>query len=291
MTNTPKQSDDNNDRGGPPKTAPKDPQDQKIQQALAGIGHKLMVMSGKGGVGKSSVSAGLAVSLARKGLRVGLLDVDLHGPSLAGMMGARGGLDITADQKVLPRELNDHLKLVSMQSLMQDADQAVIWRGPAKTGVIRQFVGDVLWGELDYLIIDAPPGTGDEPLSVAQTIPEAKAVVVTTSQEVALADVRKSINFCKTIQLDVLGLVENMGPFACPCCGETIALFKNGGGQATAQKMGVTFLGSLPFDAQVVKAFDQGMPLKLQVSDSAFFAVMAQVVEKIAGLLSGKSDA
>jgi len=289
MTDTPIQSDDNNTRESPPKTAPQDPQDKKIQQALAGIHHKLMVMSGKGGVGKSSVSIGLAVSLARKGHRVGLLDVDLHGPSLAGMMGAKGLLDITADQKVLPKELNDHLKLVSMQSLMQDADQAVIWRGPAKTGVIRQFVGDVQWGELDYLIIDAPPGTGDEPLSVAQTIPEAKAVVVTTPQEVALADVRKSINFCKTIQLDVLGLVENMGPFTCPCCGETISLFKSGGGQVTAHEMGVTFLGSLPFDGQVVKAFDQGMPLKLQASDSAFFAAMAQVVDKIAGLLSGKS--
>jgi Mrp family chromosome partitioning ATPase len=289
MSDTPKQSAADNTQEAPPKNAPQDPQDKKIQQALGGIHHKLMVMSGKGGVGKSSVSAGLAVCLARKGHRVGLLDVDLHGPSLAGMMGAKGLLDITADQKVLPKELNDHLKLVSMQSLMQDADQAVIWRGPAKTGVIRQFVGDVQWGELDYLIIDAPPGTGDEPLSVAQTIPGAQAVVVTTPQEVALADVRKSINFCKTIQLDVLGLVENMGPFACPCCGETISLFKSGGGQVTAQKMGVTFLGSLPFDSQVVKTFDQGMPLKLQASDSAFFAAMDQVVAKVAGLLSGKS--
>ena len=289
MTDTSKQSADKNTQGSSPKTVSPDPQDEKIQQALAGIQHKLMIMSGKGGVGKSSVSVGLAVSLARKGHRVGLLDVDLHGPSLAGIMGAKGLLDITADQKVLPKQITDHLKLVSMQSLMQDADQAVIWRGPAKTGVIRQFVGDVQWGTLDYLIIDAPPGTGDEPLSVAQTIPEAKALVVTTSQEVALADVRKSINFCRTIQLDVLGLVENMGPFACPCCGETISLFKSGGGQATAQKMGVTFLGSLPFDNQVLKAFDQGLPFKLQASDSAFFAAMAQVVDKIAELLSAKS--
>lgn len=289
MTDSSKQPAQDTTTESPSHIAGQDPQDEKIRQALAGIQHKLLVMSGKGGVGKSSVSAGLAVSLARKGLRVGLLDVDLHGPSLSGMMGAKGLLDITADQKVLPKQLNDHLKVVSMQSLMQDADQAVIWRGPAKTGVIRQFVGDVQWGALDYLIIDAPPGTGDEPLSVAQTIPEAKAVVVTTPQEVALADVRKSINFCRSIQLEVLGLVENMGPFACPCCGETISLFKSGGGQATATKMGVAFLGTLPFDGQVVKAFDQGMPLKLQASDSGFFAAMTRVVDEITGLLSGKS--
>ena len=289
MTDSSKQPAQDTTTESPSHTAGQDPQDEKIRQALTGIQHKLLVMSGKGGVGKSSVSAGLAVSLARKGLRVGLLDVDLHGPSLAGMMGAKGLLDITADQKVLPKEINDHLKVVSMQSLMQDADQAVIWRGPAKTGVIRQFVGDVQWGALDYLIIDAPPGTGDEPLSVAQTIPEAKAVVVTTPQEVALADVRKSINFCRSIQLEVLGLLENMGPFACPCCGETISLFKSGGGQATATKMAVAFLGTLPFDGQVVKAFDQGLPLKLQASDSGFFAAMTRVVDEITGLLSGKS--
>jgi Mrp family chromosome partitioning ATPase len=289
MTDSPKQPNQNN--------AAQDSQNEKIQQALANIRYKLLVMSGKGGVGKSSVSAGLALSLSRKGLRVGLLDVDLHGPSLAGIMGAKGLLDITADQKVLPKKLNDHnnhsdhLKLVSMQSLMQDADQAVIWRGPAKTGVIRQFVGDVQWGALDYLIIDAPPGTGDEPLSVAQIIPQAKALVVTTPQEVALADVRKSISFCRAIQLDVLGLVENMGPFECPCCGETISLFKSGGGRDTAQKMDVAFLGTLPFDGQVVKAFDQGLPLKLQASDSAFFTAMIRLADEIDGSLTGTDPA
>ena len=288
MTDTSKQSVKGNSQGKSTTAVPQDPQGEKIRQALSGIQHKLMVMSGKGGVGKSSVSVGLAVCLARRGYRVGLLDVDLHGPSLAGMMGAKGLMDITSDQKVLPKQCSDNLKLVSMQSLMQDADQAVIWRGPAKTGVIRQFVGDVQWGELDYLIIDAPPGTGDEPLSVAQTIPEAKAVVVTTPQEVALADVRKSISFCRAIQLDVLGLVENMGPFACPCCGETISLFKSGGGEAMAQKIGVAFLGSLPFDGRVVKAFDQGLPLELQASDSAFYDAMVRVADNITALLHDK---
>jgi len=255
--------------------------DEQINRSLSRIRHKLIVMSGKGGVGKSSVSAGLAMQLANSGYRVGLLDVDIHGPSLAGIMGVKGLLDVTADKKVKPHQVDDRLSVVSMQSLMQDADRAVIWRGPAKTGVIRQFIGDVSWGDLDYLIIDAPPGTGDEPLSVAQTIPEAKALIVTTPQDVALSDVRKSINFCRVIKLAIVGLVENMGPFACPCCGETLTLFKSGGGQATAGQMEVPFLGTLPFDPQVVKACDSGQPIGLNQSAAEFSAAMTGIVKKI----------
>lgn len=263
-----------------------DPQDRQITRSLAQIKHKLLVMSGKGGVGKSSVSAGLAMRLADKGLRVGLLDVDIHGPSLAGIMGAEGLLDITAEKKVVPIKINPNLKMVSMQSLMQDHDQAVIWRGPAKSGVIRQFVGDVLWDQLDYLIIDAPPGTGDEPLSVAQTIPDAKAVIVTTPQDVALSDVRKSINFCRVINMTMVGLIENMGPFACPCCGKTLSLFKSGGGEATATKMEVPFLGTLPFDSNVVKACDAGKPMMLKQEQSPFAIAVDQVAEKIESALT-----
>jgi ATP-binding protein involved in chromosome partitioning len=256
-------------------------QDDKIKLVLEQIRHPLMVMSGKGGVGKSSVSAALAVVLSMRGLQVGLLDVDIHGPSLAGMMGVQGLLDISTDQKVIPKQINAHLKVISMQSLMSNRDQAVIWRGPAKTGVIRQFVGDVQWGELDFLVIDAPPGTGDEPLSVAQTIPSAQAVIVTTPQEVALADVRKSINFCRSVQLDILGLVENMGPFECPCCGKSICLFKSGGGQDTAQKMQVPFLGSLPFDPKVVRILDEGRPMDLPSEAPVFYKAIEGVAESI----------
>lgn len=261
-------------------------QDSDIQRALAGIKHKLLVMSGKGGVGKSSVSASLAIRLADKGFQVGLLDVDIHGPSLAGIMGAQGLLDITEEKKVLPMQVQPNLKMVSMQSLMQDADQAVIWRGPAKSGVIRQFVADVMWDELDFLIIDAPPGTGDEPLSVAQTIPEAKALIVTTPQDVALSDVRKSINFCHVINMKVLGLIENMGPFKCPCCDKTLSLFKSGGGQATATQMSVPFLGTLPFDSNVVKACDAGEPLGLQQAQLPFLVSVDQVVNRISDALT-----
>jgi ATP-binding protein involved in chromosome partitioning len=260
-------------------------QGDNIKDVLANVRHVLMVMSGKGGVGKSSISAGLAVVLSARGYQIGLLDVDIHGPSLAGMMGVQGLLDISTDQKVIPKQVNAQLKVVSMQSLMQNRDQAVIWRGPAKTGVIRQFVGDVQWGKLDFLLVDAPPGTGDEPLSVAQTISSAKALIVTTPQEIALADVRKSINFCRSVQLDILGLVENMGPFACPCCGETISLFKSGGGQVTAQKMEVPFLGSMPFDPNVVRILDEGRPMRLNSEAPEFVNAMEGVAEKILAAL------
>ncbi len=272
----PSERNANKERAGSPSQL----QDDAIAGSLAQIKYKLLVMSGKGGVGKSSVSASLALRLADRGFQVGLLDVDIHGPSLAGIMGAKGLLDISDDKKVMPQKVYPNLKLVSMQSLMQDADQAVIWRGPAKSGVIRQFIGDVQWEQLDFLIIDAPPGTGDEPLSVAQTIPDAKALIVTTPQDVALSDVRKSINFCRVINMTVLGLIENMGPFECPCCGETLSLFKSGGGKTTATQMEVPFLGTLPFDSAVVKACDAGESGALQ-KNTAFMACVDQMIDQI----------
>ena len=260
-----------------------DNQDLEIDNALSQIKNKIIVMSGKGGVGKSSFAANLAVSLTRKGFSTGLLDVDLHGPSIAGILGLKGLLDVNENQKAIPKAAGEHLKVVSMQSLMKDPDQAVIWRGPAKTGVIKQFIGDVQWEALDYLIVDSPPGTGDEPLSVAQTIPGAKAIIVTTPQEVALADVRKSINFCRTVNVEILGLVENMGPFACPCCGKTIDLFKSQGGRVTAETMAVKFLGTLPFDPQVVKTCDEGTPIANHDADTPFVQALDNVVRAIVG--------
>ena len=267
---------DNRNRRQPEATA-----GRSLETTLSKITHKFIVMSGKGGVGKSSFAANLSVALANKGFPTGLLDVDLHGPSIAGMLGVNGLLDVNEQQQVIPKQVGEHLKVVSMQSLMKDPDQAVIWRGPAKTGIIHQFIADVAWGALDYLIIDAPPGTGDEPLSVAQAIPGAKALIVTTPQEVALADVRKSINFCRTVNLEIHGLVENMGPFACPCCGKTIDLFKSRGGRATAEAMRVPFLGSLPFDPGVVKTGDEGRPLAASGAQTPFVAALEQVLHAI----------
>ena len=258
-----------------------DPQEQMIKDTLSKIKHKIFIMSGKGGVGKSSIAANLATGLSEKGFKTGLMDVDLHGPSIARIMGMNGMLGISPNRKLLPYQHNDNLKVVSMQSLMQDQDQAVIWRGPAKTGMIQQFVGQVEWGELDFLIIDAPPGTGDEPLTVVQNIPESKAVVVTTPQEVALADVRKSINFCMTVKLDIVGLIENMGPFKCPGCDHVISLFKSGGGEKTAQSTGIPFLGTLPFSPEVVIASDDGTPIITKNKSNEFSMALDQVISNI----------
>jgi len=270
--------------GCPSQTKQKSQEDQQeemIKTSLSRIKNKIFVLSGKGGVGKSSVSANLAAILAKKGFKTGLMDVDLHGPSIAQMFGMTELLDVSENKLLLPKLIGENLKVVSIQALMQDKDQAIIWRGPAKSGMIKQFVGSVDWGDLDFLIIDAPPGTGDEPLTVVQTIKDAKAVVVTTPQEVALADVRKSISFCKTVKMETLGLVENMGPFKCPHCNEIIELFNSGGGKRTAENEGITFLGSIPFDLEVVKSGDAGVPIVMENSDSIFSKAFEVVVANI----------
>lgn len=267
---------------------PDSPQDKQAEQrkqlddVLGRIKNKLLVMSGKGGVGKSSVASNLSVLLAEKGYKVGLMDVDVHGPSIAKIMGIKGILDIDAEKQLAkPAMYGENLKIVSMQSFMRDEDQAVIWRGPAKSGMIQQFVTTIDWGDLDFLIMDAPPGTGDEPLTVVQTVPDAKAVVVTTPQDVALADVRKSINFCKTVELEILGLVENMGPFKCPHCDEEIAVFKRDGGKTTAMDMGIRFLGSLPYDFQVVNSGDSGTPVITKDKTNGYTQSMEAIAKEI----------
>ncbi len=257
-------------------------QQAMIKDSLGKIKHKIFILSGKGGVGKSSVSANLAASLSKKGYKTGLMDVDVHGPSIAHMLGLTELLDISPDQqRLMPKQVNENLKVVSVQALMQDKDQAIIWRGPAKTGMIQQFIGNVEWGDLDFLIIDAPPGTGDEPLTVVQNIPEALGVIVTTPQEVALSDVRKSISFCKTVKMKTLGLVENMAAFKCPHCNEGIDLFKNGGGEKTAKSQGLEFLGSLPFDTRVVASGDNGVPMMFEDTTTEFTTAFDTIVDNI----------
>lgn len=256
-------------------------EDAAIKDSLSKIKNKIFILSGKGGVGKSSVSANLAATLSKKGYKTGLMDVDVHGPSIAQMMGMTELLDISEKQLLVPKQVNENLKVVSVQALMQDRDQAIIWRGPAKTGMIKQFVSSVDWGELDFLIIDAPPGTGDEPLTVVQTIPEAMGIVVTTPQEVALADIRKSISFCKTVRLKTLGIIENMAGFKCPHCNEPIDLFSSGGGEKTAKSQGLKFLGSLPFDTQVVISGDSGVPMMFKDKENDFTQAFDTIVDNI----------
>lgn len=196
------------------------------------------------------MAAYLALTLAKQGYQVGLLDVDLHGPSIPKMLGLRGNLDIAPDHQIIPQPYSARLKVVSIESMLEDTDSAMIWRGPLKHGVIQQFLADCRWDDLDFLIIDSPPGTGDEPLSVAKLIPEAKAIIVTTPQEVALADVRKSINFCRKVKLEIAGLVENMSGLHCPHCQGFIPIFRTGGGKRTAESMRLKYLGALPLIRQ-----------------------------------------
>jgi len=232
---------------------------------LARIRFKLMVMSGKGGVGKSTVATYLALGLAAKGYAVGLMDVDLHGPSIPRMLGMAGHARVDeASQAIEPMVGRHGLKALSVEMLMPDRESSVIWRGPLKIGVIKQFIADVDWGRLDFLVIDCPPGTGDEPLTVAQSVEGALAVVVTTPQEIALADVRKSLDFCRQLQMPVLGVVENMSGLACPHCGQPVDLLGQGGGQALAQRLGLDFLARLPWDGRLVQAGDRGQPLELE---------------------------
>jgi len=250
---------------------------------MESIGRKILVLSGKGGVGKSTVAANLAVSLARAGKKVGLLDVDLHGPSIPKILGLDGQrLGPSATGGLAPIQLSENLSVVSVGMLLESANDAVIWRGPMKYNVIRQFLKDVEWGRLDYLVIDSPPGTGDEPLAVAQMVGrDALAVVVTTPQQVAIADVRRSVSFCKTLSLRVAGIVENMSGMICPHCGQEIELFKLGGGKELAEEMSVPFLGRIPLDPQIVASGDSGTPFTESQADSPAAKAFAGVTETI----------
>jgi ATP-binding protein involved in chromosome partitioning len=250
-----------------------------VRPALNQIKHKLLVMSGKGGVGKSSVAVSLALTLARQGFQVGLMDVDLHGPNVLRMLGLTTPLDAAAFQLFYVPEGVENLKVVSIEVFMPDRESAVIWRGPLKHRTIRKFISDIDWGQLDYLVIDSPPGTGDEPLSVVHTIPEAQAIIITTPQEISLADVCKSIDFCRKTNLSILGLLENMGRLVCPDCGKDIPLFSTGGGQRLASQVNVPYLGSLPFDPHIVESADLGQLSRLQPEDSPFLREFAEVVK------------
>jgi Mrp family chromosome partitioning ATPase len=261
---------------------------QQLRQRLAPIRQKILVLSGKGGVGKSTVAANLAMSLALAGCDVGLLDVDIHGPSIPKLLGLEGRQLTVGAGAIQPVSIGPRLKVMSIGFLLGSPRDAVVWRGPLKYNVIRQFLSDVDWGGLDALIIDSPPGTGDEPLSVAQLIgPPLAAIVVTTPQEVAVADVRRSITFCEQLKVEVLGVVENMSGFVCPHCGKTTDLFKTGGGEALAREMAVPFLGRIPLDPQVVASGDAGAPFVQRFAESP----AAQAFEDIARPILLRLDA
>jgi len=267
------------------KKDPQAEQDAAVDKTLRKIKHKLIVMSGKGGVGKTSTSVNLAIALANKGFQVGVMDVDLHGPDVPRMLGLKGMLELSGNKKLEPMHRMENLKVISIESLTMSKDDAIIWRGPIKYSAIKQFIGDVEWGDLDFLIIDSPPGTGDEPLTIAQTIQDAKAIIVTTPQEVSLADVRKSISFCKTVKMEIFGMIENMSGFVCPHCGEKVDIFGSGGGERTAAAASIPFLGRIPMDPRVVTCGDDGCSIQEKYADSEAAKAISSIADRVAKLI------
>ncbi|MBN1149756.1 Mrp/NBP35 family ATP-binding protein [candidate division WOR-3 bacterium] len=258
--------------------------DKQLIEKLSEIDRKIVVLSGKGGVGKSTVAVNLAFALAFLGKKTGLLDVDIHGPSVPTMLGKATTRAFGEGSEIMPVEVENvkNLKIISIGFLLENPDDAVIWRGPLKTGLIKQFLKDVKWGKLDFLIVDCPPGTGDEILSTVQFLGKTvEAVVVATPQEVAAADVRKSLNFCKKLDVPVLGVVENMSGFICPHCGKNTDIFKSGGGEAMAKNSGVPFLGKVPIELEIVNSGDEGRPLVTSPKSSNMSKVFSQIAEKI----------
>ncbi|HID32890.1 MAG TPA: ATP-binding protein [bacterium (Candidatus Stahlbacteria)] len=256
--------------------------ENRINETLNRIKNRFLVFSGKGGVGKSTVAANLGLVLSERGFKVGLLDVDIHGPNLPKILGVeKQRMAVIGPNRILPVSINRKMKLVSMGFLLERDDLPVIWRGPLKMRAIQQFLGDVEWGTIDYLIVDSPPGTGDEPLSIAQIIPATGAIIVTTPQEVSLLDSKKAISFAARLNLKIIGLIENMSGFLCPHCGGSIDLFKTGGGERLAKEMGVPFLGRIPIDPGMVESGDRGIPYVIERPDAPAARALNGIVEDI----------
>lgn len=257
-------------------------QQDQLEVKMQLIRHKFLVLSGKGGVGKSTVAVNLASALAGAGRRVGLLDVDLHGPSVPGLLGLHYTPQPGRAGGIAPAPVSDNLWAMSIQFFLPEEDDAVIWRGPRKYSAIRELLAAVDWGHLDALVVDAPPGTGDEALALVELLGSGTgAVVVSTPQAVAVSDVRKALRFCGTLELPVLGVIENMSGLVCPHCGETIDVFLSGGAEAMAAASGVPFLGRIPMDPAVVEAGERGVPHVIAHPASATAKAFAAAVEPL----------
>ncbi len=253
---------------------------------------KIMVFSGKGGVGKSTIAVNLAYALAiEKGKDVGVMDVDIHGPNVPKLLGVENERMISMGGKIQPVKVLDNLKVVSIGFLLENQDTAVIWRGPLKIKIIRQFADEIEWGKPDYMIIDLPPGTGDEPLSIAQELqPVDGAIVVTTPQDLSLLDSRKAVDFARKLEVPVLGIVENMSGLRCPHCGKMIEIFKVGGGERAAKELGVPFLGRVPMDPRVVELSDEGEPVIRVLKGSEVYNAMMDIAEKVVSALEDMAE-
>jgi len=261
--------------------------DEKIIKNMEGVANKFMVFSGKGGVGKTTVAVNLSYSLMLKGYRVGLLDIDIHGPNVVKMMGLEKAR-LTGNDRIEPISVFKHMKVMSTASMLETEDSPIIWRGPLKMKLIRQFLEDVNWGNLDFMIIDSPPGTGDEPLSIAQLLPGLNGgIVVTTPQEIAILDAKKSIRFAQQLNIPFIGLVENMSGFICPHCKKRIDIFKTGGGLKLAKEKGIEFLGRIPYDPQVMLSCDEGIVyLKDHKNGTAVGEAYSHIAKKVIDVAS-----
>ena len=257
-------------------------QDKLLKKRMANVKNKIIVMSGKGGVGKTTMAVNLAYELSTHGYNTGILDVDIHGPNIAKMLGVEGKRLYGSESGIEPFPISSNLKAVSIAMLMENNDRPIVWRGPLKMATIKQFLSEVNWGKLDYLIVDSPPGTGDEPLSVCQLIPDISgAIIVTTSQDVAILDSRKSILFAKELGVNVIGVIENMSGFLCPHCRKEIDLFGEDGGKKAALELKVPFLGKIPIEPETVKSSDLGMPFIHFEKENITAQKMRNIVEKI----------
>lgn len=257
-------------------------EETRLRDTLGRIKHIIIVMSGKGGVGKSTVSSNIATVLSNMGYETGLMDVDITGPNIPKMFGVEDEKLHVMDERLIPVTVPPSMKLMSMAFLLPDRDSPVMWRGPVKMGAIKQFIEDVNWGSLDYLIVDMPPGTGDEALSIVQLMPKADGmIIVTTPQDVALLDSRKSLTFAAETNIPIIGIVENMSGFVCPHCGEVTYIFKSGGGEDAARELNVQFLGRIPLEPGVVDSGDSGLPVVLKYPDSASAKAFKQITDKV----------
>jgi ATP-binding protein involved in chromosome partitioning len=257
---------------------------QRLKLQISRIRHKIAVISGKGGVGKSTVTVNLAMAFAKNGYtnNVGILDADIHGPCVPKMLGLRGQRLPTGPMGILPVTGPLGIKVVSMDFLLSSDESPVIWRGPLKMKAIQQFLSDVMWGKLDFLLIDLPPGTGDEPLSVMQLIPDLDGVIIVTiPSEVSQVVVKKAVTFARQVGVPIIGIIENMSGFVCPKCGTETSIFRVGGGQKIAEDMSVPFLGRIPIDPEICRDSDDGMPFITKHPDSPATKAFTEIVTKI----------
>jgi ATP-binding protein involved in chromosome partitioning len=260
-------------------------------KAKIDVKHVILVLSGKGGVGKSTVSVNLAFALAAKGKNVGLLDLDFHGPNIPKMLGIEDQRPVVLANAIEPVRVTGNLSVISMAFLLPDTSTPVVWRGPMKMTAIRQFLAEVNWGALDYLVVDLPPGTGDEALTIAQLAPNVRgAVIVTTPQDVAVMDAIKAAKFIEKLDLPVIGVIENMSGMVCPHCGGFIELFSTGGGKKAAEDLGVPFLGAIPLDPEMVKAGDEGRPYILRHADSPTWKAVDSVMEHLVAQIESEPE-